>query len=212
MKTKIKTKHALHGLTPGLLLLALGATALVSADAQAALIVDVNGLPGSGQTTWTFSGSAIASGNGNFFRTPGSGNNDNMWQDIGSFTAIQDANFFFSGGAASISINSGTPVAITAAYFDNDDGLSDDWTAAVASNLLFNPGDVVSWTGVATINSDVNFLFDTSLPAQFTSSNFSPGTGLALQLNVSPVPEPSAALLLLGSGAMLLLRRRRAAV
>lgn len=164
-------------------------------NSMAVLVVDFYGVPGSGQTTIIFSGSSVATSS-DFFRTPGSANNSNMWQDIGSFTNIQDLNFFFNSGSASVSVSSGGSQTISAVYMDNDGGTSDDFTVGMTLNLNFTAGDTISWSGTVTTNNDVNTLFDAApLPAQFTSSNFA---GLSLQLNIfpnaaplAPVPEPT---------------------
>lgn len=182
-------------------------------NAEADLIVDFYGVPGSGETAVIFSGSTVAAAS-NFFRVPGSGSNANMWQNIGSFTAIQDQNRGFSSGSAFISANGGTPTQISTLYFDNDGGTLDDFTIGAASQFNFNGGDTISWTGTITTNSDIGSLFDIALPAQFTSSNWDGGgAALGLELNIFPtaiaIPEPTTALVLLGLVTSAFFRRRR---
>ncbi|MEM1344387.1 MAG: VPLPA-CTERM sorting domain-containing protein [Pseudomonadota bacterium] len=203
--------------TQFLLLAGLAAFAL-STPAQAVLLVEIDGTPGSGQTTWTFSGSDIA-GNGGFFDDDDNLGSADAWQNLGQYTTRNDVEETDVTGNAVLSIGSETR-AIDLAYIDDDGSTSDDdFGVGVAgpTNFTFTAGDTVSWSGSLLVTGiDLNDLNESGLPAVLTASNYG-GTANTLDLEVrigsssAVVPLPaSLPLLLAGLGALGIAARRRA--
>ncbi|WP_298976136.1 VPLPA-CTERM sorting domain-containing protein [uncultured Roseobacter sp.] len=201
-------------------LLSLTAAALVAAStAQAALIANISGTPGSGQTTWTFSGTTIA-GRGAFFQD-GNLNQANVWTDLGDYTSVEFFNNVNVSGDAALTIDGETRRIDLAAI--DDDGDFDDWGIGVdgADIFVFGAGSEVSWTGSLTVfGIDLNDLNNSGLPITFLTSSFGlVGEGtLDLELTIaadeiSAVPLPAGGVLLLsGLAGVAALRRRKKSI
>ncbi|WP_299506249.1 VPLPA-CTERM sorting domain-containing protein [uncultured Roseobacter sp.] len=201
-------------------LLSLTAAALVAAStAQAALIANISGTPGSGQTTWTFSGTTIAGG-GAFFQD-GNLNQANVWTDLGDYTSVEFFNNVNVSGDAALTIDGETRRIDLAAI--DDDGDFDDWGIGVdgADIFVFGAGSEVSWTGSLTVfGIDLNDLNNSGLPITFLTSSFGlVGEGtLDLELTIaadeiSAVPLPAGGVLLLsGLAGVAALRRRKKSI
>ena len=190
------------------------ALSIMVTSLHAQLIVDVTGTAGSGSTTWTFSGSAVAAGStGAAFQTDPTGGNDaGNWLDFAEYTDVNNTNFSIASGSASVSVNGTSNESLTGIYIDTDsaaDPTADDWGIAVANNLAFSVGDSVSWSGAVDIGIDLNDLDNTALPVTYTTSNIG-GSGAALSMQMNIIPEPSSlGILAACSAALLIFRPRR---
>lgn len=192
-------------------MLALGSTA------QAALIVDIDGVSGSGQTTWTFSGSAIASGGG-FFEDDGNLGSTDSWSDIGHYTDINDLEALAVTSSATLTI-AGITRNINLAYVDTDSGVdADDFGVGVdgSGGFTFADGDLISWSGSLVANIDIDDISLEGNPTTINTSSYgSSGTLLDLTINIGSASGTSGtvpaapALALFGLGLGLLGIRRR---
>ena len=182
----------------------------IASTANAQLFIDVVGQPGSGFTTWTFSGSGIAALDGEI-RT----NADNTFSafDTGQFpfgqdtildTSIQDQVFALTGNA-SITVG-GTTEPITGIFLDDDGGSADDLGIRAANLLPYLTDDASSWSGSGTVNVDLNaFALDT------WSLNGNDGQAIFIAdetIITFRIPAPGAAGLL-GVAGLAATRRRR---
>ncbi|MEM8792071.1 MAG: VPLPA-CTERM sorting domain-containing protein [Pseudomonadota bacterium] len=205
------------------LLSALVALCLLSGTAKAVTLqVDVTGDPGAGSTVWTFSGFAVATGDGAF----GIGNSagfpfiQSQFLNLGDFTDLNLALFDDLVGSASITVESASGGAtvsrnIATVMVDTDGNGLDDIGFGLEDNevLGFEDRDRVSWSGsVQVIGLDILNLSEALLPV--TLSAGASGLGLAalldLELSITEIPLPAGLpLLLAGLGVLGLQRRRR---
>jgi hypothetical protein len=174
---------------------------ILANSAQAALLVNVVGTPGSGFTLWSFSGSAIASENGTFLDA----NNDigeidsTQWKEIGDYviTALNDLIVTDPLSTASVTTTSGGTQGITGVLIDRDGSVpgtnNDDWAIIPSADLAIASGDTVSWTGSLTLNVDINNFFLGTVG----SAESAPGGLTDTQLTFA-TPEP---ITLLGASA-----------
>lgn len=153
--------------------------------AAATLVVEIQGVPGSGRTTWSFSGSTIA-GKAGYFE---SGDDlTNHWRSIGEYTAINDFEDTSVHGDASIIVG-GRVRPIGLAYVDSDAAMGeDDFGVGVVGpdDLTYSAGDRVSWSGTLTASIDVGDLASNGLPNTMTADEVAhsgPGT-LDLQVRI----------------------------
>jgi len=199
---KLVLSVASRVIAPATLTLGLLGGAIQSA--QAALMVDVLGIPGSGFTTWIFSGTATATAAGEFVSTNIADTDSTQWKEIGDYVITDIDNVIFTDPAstASVTTSTGGTQAITGVLIDRDSSVpgtnNDDWTIAPLGNLLIGNGDTVTWSGALTLNVDINNFFLGS----FNGSEEAPGnlfdTQLTFTQSTFAVPEP---LTLLGAGA-----------
>ena len=189
-------------------LVALVALALACATANAALIINVEGVRGSGKTTWTLSGSDTVQ-NSNTIRT-GSGSNNFQVGDTGQAktgalrflstnSTIGEDSLLAVTGSAQITVGSQTRT-ITHIFLDSDvgqeKGAGDDFGIRVNSLLNYTIGENSSWTGSFTLDRDISdfntgsyilTLFSFDFASQELSLNFA---------ETASVPEPSSLALL----------------
>jgi hypothetical protein len=187
---------------------------LLASAAQATLVLDITGVGGSGETTWTFSGSDTAGGAGDFdddTNIESTDLNGSHW-DLGSFTSIflNDTQVAASFSNATLTIGALTR-AIEDAYIDTDidPGELDDIGVGVSgtTNFDFVAGDLVSWTGYMTVGIDL----DSLIAGTYSTDVYGADPGV-LNLTVNIVPEPSTAvLMLLGLAGFGIKARRRTA-
>jgi hypothetical protein len=175
---------------------------LLASAAQATLILDISGVGGSGQTTWTFSGSATAGGAGDFDEDTAiesADPNGSHW-NLGDFSiGLHDTQVAPSFSNATLTIGALTR-DIDDAYVDTDDTTLDDIGVGVSGlgNFEFFSGDLISWTGSMTVGIDLNSLIIGSYSTDVYGAD--PGE---LDITVNIVPEPSTAvLMLLGLAAL----------
>lgn len=137
-------------------LLCLGAR-----SSQAALVIDVSGAPGSGVTTWVFSGTSTSILGGTIRTGVGTNN-----FDVGdSFEPDVTGNFISNGarqnvllevlGSASITVG-GVTRTITHVFLDDDGAARDDIGIRTLTALDFAAGQASSWTGSFTVAIDIN--------------------------------------------------------
>ena len=184
---------------------------LLASAAQAMMVLDISGVAGSGETTWTFSGSATAEGAGDFdddTNIESTDLNASHW-DLASFTSIvlNDAQVAASFSNATLTIGALTR-DIEDAYIDTDidPGELDDIGVGVSgsTNFDFVTGDLISWTGFMTVGIDLNSL----IAGSYSTDVYGADPGV-LDLTVNIVPEPSTAVLMLLGLAGLRLSGRR---
>ena len=180
--------------------------ALACATANAALIVNVEGVRGSGKTTWTLSGSSTANRPGTI-RTSAGGNNfsggdttqvANGGQFLSTNTTVGRNSLFAVTGSAQITVGSQTRT-ITHIFLHPDRFSGDDFGIRVNSLLRYARGASSSWSGRFTLDLDIsNFNPGTYRSAQFSQFYFDRRSGFAT-LNfkeTASVPEPSGLALL----------------
>ncbi|MGB3507996.1 MAG: hypothetical protein WBA93_01875 [Microcoleaceae cyanobacterium] len=186
-----------------------------SSAAEAVLLVNINGTAGSGQTTWVFSGSAVAGGSG-FFEDDTELSSNDAWQNIGNYTTVNDLESPPISSNAILSINSITR-DIDIPYIDNDSGVNaDDFGVGVSGSEDFNffAGDLVSWSGSLVAAIDINDLSESGIPVVFNTNNYG-GEDNILDLEVrigvpvASTPEPATILGLLTFSTVALASRYR---
>lgn len=213
MKTSFKSIHALRGL------IVSGSLALFTTtpSAHADLFVNADGVPNSGVSTWTFSGSytvftgetlladsvstlvpTLWSGVGDLFRSyPLPGSVPNGYYD-----------FTLGGNAQLVGSLSGV-LAIDGIFVSHGGGNLDNWGFGSNSVHTYQAGETLTFSGTAVLPIDIlAFGGDVwTLPTHLIDTQ----NGATVHLSAGAVPEPSSALLLAGSGMLLALRRRRLA-
>ena len=194
--------------------------AILASNANAQLVVDVTGVPGSGVTTWTFSGESnvlpdcirdvifceVRDVTNNTFSTFDSGQFP-FGEDTILDTTLQDIVFPLTGNA-SITVG-GTTQLIGGIYIDDDGGSADDFgIRTLDSPLPYQFPDTSSWTGSGTAFVDINSF---SLGAWVLNDPLGQATFLSdtVNVNFTAVPEPATASLLLISLLGIASSRRR---
>lgn len=197
-------------------MLALAVAAAAGTASAQTLFIDVVGNPGSGVTTWTFSGSSTTSA---AFVAPATirtnvANSFNAG-DSGQFpfgldtildTSIQDVVFTLTGNA-SVTVGNQTRT-ITGIYLDDDGGSADDMGIRVDTDLVYGNSEPSSWTGSGTANIDIN-TFD--LNGSPWSLNGFDGQAIFLSpetVVTFRIPTPGS-VAVLGIAGLATLRRRR---
>ena len=216
-------------------ILAAAALATVTATAgNAALVVDVFGLPTENFFAVEFSGSATNTGGAATLDTDGhQGWYESVFQGtttIGEFTnaspSIQLAPIMGpGGGAATMQINSIGPSVtrgIDSIVFRNDTGANgDDFLLSIMGapmeQIGLAMGDMLTFSGTLYFAENITNVYSGVGPASFTMSNFSDAAEFDLTLSfddgrsgISPVPLPAALpMALFGLGALGFVARRR---
>lgn len=179
---------------------------VLASPASADLIIDIVGTPGSGQTSWTLRGSEAAGSTAAFESGPNLVESDG-WVDVG--------NLFNSGLNSSNQIDiaiTGPTVSIAGVNFAidrlllDDDGASNDevgFGIDNLSNVSFNAGDSIAWSGSFNLSEDIGSMNIGSYVDPSPSFG-----GLALQVNISAVPEPGALSVFIFAAAAAAIRRR----
>ncbi len=167
-----------------------------SQTAESALIIDITGTPGLGQSTWKFSGSATVTSGFGYFEQSGDIVLREAWVNVGNYTTVNDFDAskgsVILGGSANVSVNGNTR-GIRYGYIDDDASSGvyrDEFGVGIdgASDLTFTMGDTISWIGEILTNIDINSFDEIPLPFSFSSSNFGDTGTLDLTVNVSSVP------------------------
>lgn len=197
--------------------LALAAMAL---PAQAAVIIDITGVPGAGVTTISFSGTSVAIGD-TVINASGVDDFDaSTLQTVGSQSFLTDPLlqdvFFDVTGNLAVDIN-GLNVPITQIFLDDDDFSPtsfDDFGLRAASQTAYATGDVFTWLGSGTIALDFSsFNAGTYLNGEagigLGQALFAANDDVTFNVTASRIPLPSTVLLILAGLAGLGLAARR---
>ena len=193
--------------------LGLGTAALLFVGSSvAALTVDISGTAGSGTTTWIFSGSQTANGDGAFGNLGSDTIPDfnSQFADLGDFAISNLLVAPVLSGDAAVTVEGGTTNTLTIEnVLVDDDGDSDDLGFDFGGpTLSFMTGDLVTFSGSAVVDLDLSELSASGLPFFASTSGSSGGLNSALSLDLSitetsAVPLPAGLpLLLLGIGAL----------
>ena len=159
-------------------LVALALLALACATANAALIVNVEGVRGSGKTTWTLSGSSNTGIDGTTVKLIRTGTGSNNFSagdtleasDNGQFlsdtTTVGENSLFAVTGSAQVTVGSRTQGAtktITHVFFDPNQGITGDYFGIRVNRFLHYRSDAISrWSGSFTLDLDIgNFKLGT---------------------------------------------------
>ena len=172
---------------------------LAGATANAVLIINVEGVRGSGKTTWTLSGSST-SGTGNTIRT-GSGSDsfsfgdtgqvDNRGKFLATNTAVGENSLFAVTGSAQVTVGSQTRT-ITHVFLDPDQNTGDDYGIRVNTPLSYDGGLGSTWSGSFTLDLDIgNFNLGTYRSSRFNAFSFSnQGARLIFKETTKTTPKP----------------------
>lgn len=133
----------------------------LSGPASAALVLNVQGISGTGVTNWTLSGASTAIAGGTIRTNVGSNTfalGDSFEPDLtGNFLAngsIQDTLFAITG-VANISVGANTQ-SITSIFLDDDGASRDDFGIRVGAPLIYSAGEASNWTGNFTVALDIS--------------------------------------------------------
>ncbi len=177
---------------------------------QADLIINISGMSGSGESTWTFSGSTTATTDGTF-QGKNVGNPNDKW--IFSSSGLTDTinntwiiNGNLSGITMSIQPSGGSSVdySLDAVYLDDQAGGDGFSISPGSSNVDFSAGSLISWTGSAVLPVDIGQL---TVPSTVATSATLSGARLGISLTAVPEPSGLAALCWI-AGALTMVRRR----
>lgn len=172
--------------------------------AEAILNIDVMGTPGSGSSTWTFSGSSTINEAGSLRTSAVNGFNgvDSIqFVNFISDVSIQDVLFNATGGSTILTVGSNT-ANITTLFLDQDgDAIGDDIGLRVDSPFTTTVGEVISWSGTQTYNIDLNQLNEGSFSNPSGSAGFVSDGEATLNISSVQVPfelSPTLGLLMIG--------------
>ena len=181
--------------------------ALACATANATLIINVEGVRGSGKTTWTLSGSSSSevntitrtirtSSGSNNFNYVDSGQVLNGGQFLSATGSVGENSLFAVTGSAQITVGSETRT-ITHIFLDPDQGdTGDDYGIRVNTPLSYLGGVNSTWSGSFTLDLDIsNFNLGTYRSSSINSPFFSQSATLIFKETAS-IPEPSSLALL----------------
>ncbi len=187
--------------------LIIGLTIVSPRLGMAGLIIDIVGTPGSGSTTWTFSGSTSAYTSGTFSVEGSEGFNGGDTNQPGELSTGNDKNFIIptsmddqlfirTSGGASITTPNGTQ-QLTEIFLDDDGVAKDDVGFHTATALGYASSDVVTWSGSNVFGVDM----DTFAIGSFGRTRYASATPYFVAVGVNnliintatatAIPEPS---------------------
>lgn len=191
---------------------------------NADLVINITGVTGSGETTWTFTTTtdAVADANGTIRENADFGFNTNDTAQFGGGDGIFDAliqdQVFVLTGDASISATTidrfdnevTTTEDITGIFLDDDGaGAGDDLGIRVANELEYFLDDTITWTGSGVANVDISQLVEGTFTMNSGAFwNIDQGNTI-VEIVAVAVPEPAAALGLFAVGLVGLTIRRK---
>lgn len=193
-------------------------------QAMASLILDVEGVSGSGTTTWSLSGSSTVNQSGTIRTNIGSNNfsvGDSFEPDvtgdfISSTTSILGDSLFSITGLATVTVGLDTQT-ITDIFLDPDGASRDDFGIRVDSSLSYLAGEASSWLGSFTVGLDISEFNVGTYRLNTAQVNgggflFAGVDDVVLNFAETSVPEPvSIALLGLGLAGIGFSRKKKAA-
>lgn len=190
----------------------LACTGPATAELSAVITPGTNPATGS---VWTFSGNGVltigtpAGASSPELEALGNLGNQDAWQDLGEYTAVNDLEGAIISGSGSITVNA-TVYVMGTPYIDHDTGVGvDDFGVGIVgpiANVFLAHNDAISWTGTIETNVPYNDL----APGVYGVSQYGRDTNASLPLTLTIVPEPTS-MALLSLGGLMLLRRRRVA-
>ena len=186
-------------------LVTLVALALACATANAALIINVEGVSGSGKTTWTLSGSSTSNSSGNV----STGRTRYNWQDslrtvqrfLSDETTISRNSLFAVTGSAQFTHGPWTETISHIFLGPNEGSVGDAFGIRTQSYFTYGPRASIRWSGSFTLDLDIgNFKLGTYRSASSYTANFAQAGDVTLTFKetakTASVPEPSSLALL----------------
>ena len=179
--------------------------ALACATANAALIVNVEGVRGSGKTTWTLSGSSTSNDSGNV----STGRTSYNWQDslrtvqrfLSDETTISRNSLFAVMGSAQFTYGPRTGTISHIFLGPNNSRAGDAFGIRTSSTTAYASRQNIRWSGSFTLDLDIsNFKPGTYRSASGYTANFAQPGDVTLTftetVKTASVPEPSSLALL----------------
>ena len=174
---------------------------LLTSQSQAAMILNIEGTPGSGITTWTWNVSDTFTQAGSL--APTGPNKFAQWSDFGDFITVNpgDANGHFQFVPTNNSVVfeiDGTSVGFNDVYVDHD-ATGDDLGFIPSTSISYGIGSTLTIYGSFDAPIDIADINDVSHPNDFngigsvtTERPFVGAPDLNLNIEIAPVPEPSS--------------------
>lgn len=211
MKSKINATKALSGLVTGLLLFIS-----MASQAHSALVLTAVGIPETGESTWTFSGSYVVTTGGTVnANTTSSTIGITNWAGVGDYFrsyplpgSVPDGlHAFDPGGTVQLTGSLSGALSIDSVLLVHGGGNLDSWGFASNSSHTYQAGETLTFSGTAVLPVDILALGGDYhfLPLSFSKTL----SGATVNFTAQAVPEPSRSLLLLGGLLGMVIRRRR---
>ena len=191
---------------------------MTTSATQADVIIDITGTPGSGTTTWTFSGSATVGGAGPIIIDDDDSDVSFGWNVGAAFYSGSNTNIDFSATTATFSAG-GVPYtifgigAVDGFSSPADFGIAIDDATPTEFNYSFASGTALtSFSGSGTAAVDINdFASGSTSATNWGFGSTIQGTlPVTFNNNATAIPEPSSLLLLaMACGAAGVRARRR---
>ncbi|MBF2058499.1 MAG: hypothetical protein IGQ45_15100 [Cyanobacterium sp. T60_A2020_053] len=200
----------------GLAVGVLASLVTMTDGAEGAVLVNVTGTPGSGETTWTFSGSATVT-NAPIDIDDNDGGVSWGWVVGSPFYTGTNTNLDFTSTSATLSDGTTTyDILGVGAEFTNPDelfGIAIDDATASQGNYGFPAGTNLSFSGFGIAPVDINeFASGTTTTNQWASNLSDLQGNLPVEFTVGDIattPEPSLLFALIGLSALGFLTKKK---